>query len=63
MKTRKFIVGFAAAAVIGVFLLALSSLGAFNFLGVSGVTVMLATFGFFCIAAVAAVVALFWGHR
>jgi hypothetical protein len=63
LNNKKMIAWTVVLAVAGIFLLGLGPLGNFWVFGASGVVGILATIGFFFVAGVAAVVAIYWGRE
>ena len=63
VKIRQTIAWAVAFAVLVIFFLGLGPVGNFSVFGASGIAGILATLGFFFIAGIAAVVAMYWGRK
>lgn len=63
MKIKTLVAWAVVLAVLVIFFLGLGPVGNFSVFGASGIAGILATLGFFFIAGVAAVVAIYWGRE
>ena len=63
VKIKTLIAWAVVLAVLVIFFLGLGPVGNFSVFGASGIAGILATLGFFFIAGVAAVVAIYWGRE